>query len=143
MKIKKVMLFMLFFALGLAGCNDVSSESNSVSSEPNSSPSIEDSSSSKESITPSVKPSEPSITPSESVPDSAIDSSESISESEPEKVYISIADLDKDTDESVYLVTYITGKVNDKIYIESDGQAFEIDNVPVVQFSKCRVGDKV
>ena len=147
MKTKKVMLFMLFFALGLAGCNEVSSESSSVSSEPNSSPSIEDSSSSKESITPSIKPSEPSITPSEPVSDSVIDSSESISESseelKPEKVYISISDLDKDTDESVYLVTYITGKVNDKIYIESDGQAFEIDNVPIVQFSKCRVGDKV
>ena len=58
MKSKNTILFLLLLTLGLAGCNEVSSELNS-------SPSIEDNSSSKESITPSVKPSEPSTIPSE------------------------------------------------------------------------------
>ena len=74
MKSKNTILFLLLLTLGLAGCNEVSSELNS-------SPSIEDNSSSKESITSSVKPSEPSTIPSESsdIP------SEPSQEPEPEK----------------------------------------------------------
>lgn len=126
------MFFLILFSLGLAGCNEVSYESNCVSSEPNSSPSIEDNSSSKESITPSVKPSEPSITPSEPS-----------QEPELEKMYITIDDFNQDIDSSVYLISTITGKIKDKFYIEAEDDAFEINDVSSTLFSKCVVGDKV
>ena len=132
MKSKNTILFLLLLTLGLAGCNEVSSELNS-------SPSIEDNSSSKESITPSVKPSEPSTIPSESsdIP------SEPSQEPEPEKTYITIDDLNQNTDSTVYLISTITGKLKDKFYIEADNDAFEINNVSSALFSKCVVGDEV